>query len=58
MAGAPPPPAQIITIVPANPQVVYVPSYNPTYVYGGWPYPAYPPYYIPPPPGWASSPAP
>ena len=52
MAGAPPPPAQIITIVPANPQVVYVPSYNPTYVYGGWPYPAYPPYYIPPPPGW------
>jgi hypothetical protein len=51
-AGAPPPPAQIITIQPANPQVVYVPTYNPTVVYGSWPYPAYPPYYIPPPAGW------
>jgi Protein of unknown function (DUF3300) len=51
-AGAPPPPVQIITIAPANPQVVYVPAYNPTYVYGPWWYPAYPPYYIPPPPGW------
>ena len=38
-----------IVIQPANPQVVYVPSYNPTVVYGGWPYPAYPPYaYYPP----------
>jgi hypothetical protein len=52
VAGAPPPPTQIITIVPANPQVVYVPAYNPTYIYGPWWYPAYPPYYIPPPPGW------
>jgi len=51
-ANAPPPPAQIITIQPANPQIVYVPTYNPTMVYGAWPYPAYPPYYIPPPPGW------
>lgn len=33
-----------IIIVPSNPQVVYVPTYNPTMVYGGWPYPAYPPY--------------
>ena len=32
-----------ITIAPANPQVVYVPQYNPTIVYGSWPYPAYPP---------------
>jgi uncharacterized membrane protein YgcG len=32
-----------IVIVPANPQVIYVPQYNPTVVYGGWPYPAYPP---------------
>src|SRR4029077_2788889 len=32
------------------PQVVYVPSYNPTVVYGAWPYPAYPPYYYPPAP--------
>jgi hypothetical protein len=30
---------------------VYVPVYNPTVVYGAWPYPAYPPYYWPPPPG-------
>src|SRR4030095_4919206 len=45
----PPPPTQIITIQPANPQVVYVPTYNPTVVYGAWPYPAYPPYaYYPP----------
>src|SRR5215475_8653297 len=41
----------IIKIEPANPQVVYVPSYNPTVVYGAWP-PAYPPYY-PYPPGYA-----
>ncbi len=33
-----------IVIEPANPQVVYVPTYNPTVVYGAWPYPAYPPY--------------
>ena len=33
------------TIEPANPQVVYVPTYQPTVVYGAWPYPAYPPYY-------------
>jgi Protein of unknown function (DUF3300) len=51
--GTPPPssapPPQIITIQPANPQVVYVPTYEPAAVYGGWPYPAYPPYsYYPP----------
>src|SRR5262245_16263822 len=34
----------VIKIEPANPQVVYVPQYNPTVVYGAWPYPAYPPY--------------
>ena len=33
-----------IIIVPANPQVIYVPTYNPTMVYGAWAYPAYPPY--------------
>ena len=38
-----------IIIEPANPQVVYVPTYNPTVVYGAWPYPAYPPYYYYPP---------
>jgi hypothetical protein len=41
----------IIIIQPANPQVVYVPTYNPTVVYGTWWYPAYPPYpvYVYPP---------
>ncbi|OAJ60076.1 hypothetical protein A6V36_25565 [Paraburkholderia ginsengiterrae] len=42
-----------VQIVPVNPQVVYVPTYNPTVVYGAWPYPAYPPVYVPPPPGYA-----
>lgn len=41
----------VVQIEPANPQVVYVPAYNPTVVYGAWPYPAYPPAYYPPPPG-------
>jgi len=46
------PPQQVIVIEPAQPSVVYVPAYNPTVVYGAWPYPAYPPYYYPPPPGY------
>jgi hypothetical protein len=47
-------PDQIIVIEQANPQVVYVPSYSPTVVYGGWSYPSYyyPPMYYPPPPGY------
>jgi Spy/CpxP family protein refolding chaperone len=40
---------KIIKIEPANPQVIYVPTYNPTVVYGAWPSPAYPPYYYYPP---------
>jgi|SRR5579871_3402226 len=44
--------AQTIVIQQANPQVIYVPMYNPTVVYGTWPYPAYPPYYYPPPPAY------
>jgi len=44
-----PPSQTVIVIEPANPQVVYVPTYNPTVVYGAWPYPAYPPYYYYPP---------
>ncbi len=42
------------TIVINNPAptTVYVPSYNPTVVYGPWPYTAYPPVYLPPPPGY------
>ena len=42
----------VIKIEPANPEVVYVPAYNPTVVYGAWPYPAYPPYYYPPYPAY------
>jgi len=34
-----------VEIEPANPQVIYVPVYDPLYVYGPWWYPAYPPYY-------------
>ncbi|MGA9262561.1 MAG: DUF3300 domain-containing protein [Desulfobacterales bacterium] len=44
---------QTIIIEPANPQVVYVPTYNPTVVYGTWWYPSYPPYYYYP-PGYAA----
>jgi hypothetical protein len=44
------PQQSVIVIQPANPQVIYVPAYNPTVVYGGWAYPGYPPYYWPPPP--------
>jgi Protein of unknown function (DUF3300) len=45
-------PTQVIKIEPASPEVIHVPSYNPTVVYGAWPYPSYPPYY-PYPPGYA-----
>ena len=31
-----------IVIEPTNPDVVYVPSYNPSWAYGSWPYPANP----------------
>jgi hypothetical protein len=41
----------IIIIEPAQPEVVYVPTYGPT-IYGPWPYPMYPPYYYPPPVGY------
>ncbi|RNC68234.1 MAG: DUF3300 domain-containing protein [Desulfuromonadales bacterium] len=39
-----------IVIQPATTEVVYVPSYSTTVVYGSWMYPAYPPYYYYPPP--------
>jgi hypothetical protein len=42
-----------IVVEPPNPDVVYVPYYDPTVVYGPWPWPDYPPYYWPPPPGIA-----
>ncbi len=47
-----PTPDQTIVIQPADPKVVYVPAYNPSVVYGTWPYPAYPPVYYPPPPAY------
>ncbi|GGJ32287.1 hypothetical protein GCM10011320_44780 [Neoroseomonas lacus] len=54
--GAPPvvvaPPPQVITIAPTQPEVVYVPAYDPNVVYGTWPYPQSPPAYYPPPVGW------
>ena len=34
---------QTIVIQPAQPETIYVPSYNPATAYGAWPYPAYPP---------------
>ncbi len=42
---------QVIVIEQANPQVIYVPSYNPVVVYGPPIYP-YPPIYYPPPGYW------
>jgi hypothetical protein len=40
---------ETIIIESPSPQVIYVPTYNPTVVYGTWAYPAYPPaYYYPP----------
>jgi hypothetical protein len=39
--------SSVIVIEQANPQVIYVPSYNPVYVYGAPLYP-YPPIYYPP----------
>jgi hypothetical protein len=43
---------QIIIIESASPTVIYVPTYNPTIVYGAWWYPSYPPppVYVSPPP--------
>jgi len=40
---------EIIIIESAKPEVVYVPVYNPTVVYGTWWWPHYPPYYYYPP---------
>ena len=43
----------VVVIQPANPQVVYVPTYNPVVVYGPPVYP-YPPIYYPPPSYYAA----
>ena len=53
---AAPPPPQVIVIEQRSPDVIFVPVYNPTYVFGPWMWPAYPPIFIPPPPGfWFST---
>ena len=42
-----------IVIEPAKPDVIYVPSYSCSYVYGHWWYPSHPPYvWYPPPPAF------
>ena len=38
---------QAIMIEPASPEIIYVPVYDPSVVYGVWPYPTFPPYYFP-----------
>ena len=40
-----------IAIEPVQPEVIYVPVYDPFVVYGPWWYPAFPPVFFPPPPG-------
>ena len=50
-APASTPAPTVIKIESADPQVVYVPTYNPSTVYGTWPNSSYPPVYLPPPPG-------
>lgn len=47
-----------IVVVPAAPQVIYVPYYDPLVVYGPWWWPAYPPVYWPLWPGYVVAPAP
>ena len=37
---------QVIAIEQTDPDTLYVPYYDPAVVYGGWPYPDYPPYYF------------
>src|SRR6478609_6914087 len=41
----------IYAIQPTDPEVVYVPSYDPNSAYGQWPDSSYPPTYYPPPGG-------
>ena len=45
---------QVIAIEQTSPETVYVPYYDPSVVYGDWPYPAYPPLYFPPPAGFVA----
>lgn len=50
------PQGQTIIIEQASPQVVYVPYYDPTIVYGSWWWDAYPPVYWAPWPGYYARP--
>ena len=50
------PQGSTIVIEQANPQVIYVPYYNPTAVYGSWWWPDYPPVYWGPWPGYYERP--
>lgn len=45
-----------IIIVPADPQVIWVPYYDPRLVYGTWRWSAYPPFYWDPFPGYVIAP--
>ncbi len=40
-------PRQVIAIEPVDPNLIYVPYYEPAVVYGDWPYADYPPYFFP-----------
>jgi hypothetical protein len=44
-----------VVIEPSSPSQLYVPYYQPSVVYGAWRYPAYPPYYFPPAPGYVAA---
>jgi len=52
--AAPAPMQQAIVIEPVNPDIYYVPVYNPAMIYGAWDYPDYPPFYWSP-PGFVAS---
>lgn len=46
----------VIVIQPADPEIIYVPTYAPTVVYPGWGFPvwSYPRLYVPPMPGYGA----
>lgn len=46
------PQGEVIVIEAANPRIIYVPYYDPAVVYGPWWWPAYPPVYWAPWPGY------
>ena len=54
IGGAATSPEQPIVIEPVNPDVYYVPVYNPAVAYGAWNFAAYPPFYWSP-PGFVAS---